>query len=219
MLITFHASPYLKHQQEHAEWFAEGFRRHGIELKITPQIIAEGDIHIVSGPWYAKQAWLDHPRVILIDRAYLPTHQIKSGKYISEDFISVGWMTKTGGRKFYENIGRSPIQKGFTEGTKSIFLCDYKGKPTCKVDMVRWHPNDVSTVSTLEEDLSLCDRAYGYHTSALVTAALMGLKVTSFDPEHILNQENWLQLLPYADHSADQIKSGETWELMREHLP
>jgi len=86
----------------------------------------EADIHIISGPHYAKHQWLNHPRVILLDRAYY--HQERLGKWISMDWVSLGWMNSDGGRDFNIGVGREPCQrKDETDNERSIFLADHNG--------------------------------------------------------------------------------------------
>jgi hypothetical protein len=38
-----------------------------------------------------------------------------------------------------------------------------------------------------------------------VEAALEGLQIVCKDPRHILNQPDWLELLPYADWGYDEL--------------
>jgi hypothetical protein len=55
--VVAHLNPYLPHQVEHGEMLKQGFKRHGIELDVTADKLKAGDIHIVSGPWYALNEW------------------------------------------------------------------------------------------------------------------------------------------------------------------
>ncbi len=209
MDITFHCNLTQPHQKEHGLWFAEGFKCHGLKLLITNDINIDSDIHIVSGPHYAKQRWINHPRTILIDRAYYRQH--RSGKWISEDCLSVGWMNSKGGRDFKTGHGRDlPAIEG-SAGDKTIFLADYNGQVE-DADLIRYHPENKKHNTTLEHDLKQCYRATGYKTSALVVAGLMGLHVECKDETNIMSQDNWLELLPYADWHYDEISNGELWE-------
>lgn len=208
MFISIHANPALAHQREYAEYFRQGFEKHGLKSEITHSPTTPADIHVVQGPYFAKDIWLNHPRVILLDRAYY--HQEFTSHPRNMNWVSVGWMTPTGDRVFHESEGRQPPKVGETTGTKSIFLADYNGVLE-KADIVRMHPQNFRYSRTLEDDLKQCNRATGYKTTALITAALMGLKVTSKHENHILNKENWLKLLPYIDFNYREIANGELW--------
>ena len=210
MFVIFHVNPRLQHQIDHSEWFKKGLKKHGIDLIITDKITMPGDIHIISGPWYAKKQWLNHPYVLEIDRCYYrgdPLH------------VSLGWLRKEGGRFFYKGEGRkAPEIKKTLLGTNSIYLCDFNSQPKIKTDLVRYHPLNYHYVDSLEKTLKRCNKAYGENTTSLVTAALMGLDVVSFQKHHILNYENWLNLIPYVDNSRFEIEAGEPWEYFKAHL-
>lgn len=154
------------------------------------------------GPHYAKENWRDHNRVILLDRNYY---------HSSNDFISIGWMNKGGGRDFVEGTGRKPPEIKKTTGNKSIFLSDYNGIIE-SADIIRFHPENSKSKNSLSDDLKLCNRATGYNTTALVKAALEGLEINCKGKTSILKNKNWLNLLPYADWHYNEIISGEVWE-------
>jgi len=50
--------------------------------------------------------------------------------------------------------------------------------------------------------------AIGYQTSALVTAGLEGLKVICKDKRNIMYNQNWLELLPYADWHYSEMDAA-----------
>lgn len=209
MRITFHCNSSQPHQVEHGIWLEKGLKKHGLNLDITHNITQEADIHIVSGPHYAKQYWINHPRVILLDRSYY--NQVKS-KWVSEDWVSLGWMNKNGGRDFKAGSGRkSPEPKTGKAGRGSIFLADYNG-PVEQADTIRLHPQREHNPEPLHDALHRHARAIGYNTTALVTAGLEGLEVVCKSKESIMYQPNWLELLPYADWKYSEIESGELWQ-------
>lgn len=74
------------------------------------------------------------------------------------------------------------------------------------------HPAEVRPAESLGEALARHDVAIGYRTTALVTAALMGLRIDCRDPENIMARPDWLELLPWADWHYTEIESGEAWE-------
>jgi len=179
-----------------------GFRKHGLRAEITHNPKEEADIHVISGPHFAKRYWLDHPNTILLDHCY----------YLGNpEHVSLGWMNSRGGRDFIEGAGKElPAVSDNATGDKSIFLADYNG-PLEKADTVRLHPVEGKYDKTLLESLHEHRYAVGYNTTALVTAALEGLEVTCLSKESIMSQENWLNLLPYADWHLSEIESGELW--------
>jgi hypothetical protein len=210
MHIAIHSSPSLIHQLEYAEYFRQGFERHGLKSEITHSPTTQADIHVIQGPHFAKAHWLHHPRVILLDRAYY--HQEIHSEPRMMDWVSVGWMNSDGERDFYEGEGRKPPIIQEPTGNKSIFLVDYNGICDEPTDLIRYHPANQTYKTTLEDDLSQCNWATGYKTTALITAALMGLKTKSKYRYHILNNKNWLKLLPYIDFHYREIASGELWD-------
>ena len=180
-------------------------------------------------PWFAKKYWLDHPRVILIDRSYY--NQINTGKWKSEDWVSNGWMNKHGERDFKIGTGRStPTPRTGNTGSGRIFLADYDSPlerhdgsagranfSTGNADTVRRHPDRKYYDENIVDALRRHKTAIGYRTTALVTAALEGLEVICMDEQNIMAQPNWLELLPYADWNFSEIQSGEAWEHLITH--
>jgi hypothetical protein len=210
VVIAFHCNFAQPHQLEHAEWFKKGFERHGLKVEITANPLKSADVHIVSGPHYAKHCWLGHPRTILLDRAYW--HEGVSGRWASMDWVSLGWLRPDGGRAFKAGAGReAPRLEERPASGGTIFLADYGGQIE-EADTVRRHPCDEQPAEPLRDALRRHRRAIGYQTTALVAAALAGLEIICRDARNILAESNWLELLPYADWHADEIASGEAWE-------
>lgn len=210
MLIAFHCNPTQAHQIEHGQWLKSGFKKHGLDLLVTHNIQQEADIHIISGPHYAKDTWIQHPKVILIDRAYY--RQGRSGQWESEDCVSIGWMRRDGGRLFSVGAGRKPPERQDRKSeTGTIFLADYDG-PMESADTVRLHPARKNYTESLPDALSRHARAVGYSTSALVQAGLQGLEIVCKDKRNIMSESDWLDLLPYADWHHSEIESGELWQ-------
>lgn len=202
MVIAIHTNANYEHQRKQAEYFKQGFARHNLKAEITTSINMPADVHVVLGPNYAKAKWINHNRVILLDRNY----------YLScSDHVSIGWMNKEGGRDFKVGTGKKDLIIREPNGIKSLFLADYNGVIE-KADIVRLHPANKKHKTTLYEDINNCNRATGYNTTALVEAALNGLKITCKGNTSILNNKNWLKLLPYANWHYNEIKSGEVWE-------
>ena len=208
MFICLHYNPTQPHQIEHGQWFADGFNRHGIKFLATPDRDQSADIHIVSGPHYAKSRW-EGDKTILLDSAYY--HDEKSGKWVSTDWVSLGWLGADGEPIFEQGEGREPPEIQENHGTGTIFLADYGG-PYEAADTLRYHPAEKTPPEPLPQALARHKTAIGYKTAALVRAALMGLDVISRKPNHIINNPDWLIKLPYIDWRYDEIQSGEAWE-------
>ena len=217
MVITIHVNPSQIHQLEHAQWFRDGFKRHGLTFDFTNSVTKKSNIHIISGPHYAKSYWQKekHPRVLYLDSAYY--HDEHSGKWHSTDYISLGWMNQYGGRDFISGKGKRIPEKAINKGRGTIFLADYNG-PIEQADTIRFHPAQQKSDIPLIDDLKRHKKAIGYSTKALVRAALLGLDVIAKDEQHILNQPNWIELLPYADWHYSDIQSGAFWEHLCQQL-
>ncbi len=171
------------------------------------------DVHIVSGPHYAKDVWQGHPRTVLLDRAYY--HDGKSGRWRSMDWVSLGWLREDGGRKFRAGSGRaSPEIEERPAAGGTIFLADYGG-PVEPADTVRRHPDEEKSSEPLRAVLRRHRTAIGYQTTALVAAALAGLEIVCRDRRNILSEPNWRELLPYADWHWSEIESGAAWEHLK----
>ncbi len=205
MVIVIHANPTQPHQKQHARLFQQGFKRHGLKSTVTAELNIEADIHVISGPWYAKPYCLHYDNVIYLDRCYYKGNP---------DHVSVGWLDSTGGRTFLVGEGRQAPKIRECMGKKSLFLADYNGL-TEYADIIRMHPDNKKYETTLSEDILKCNRATGYDTTALVIAALSGLDITCKGKTSILKQKNWLNLLPYADWHLDEIGSGELWDHLK----
>lgn len=199
--IAIHANLSVEWQVRYAEVFKNGVP--GSRITVDPR--ERADVHIVLGPHFSNWRTND---TILVDRCFYRG---------DPDHVSVGWI-KDGHRVFHLGVGRKPPKrKPLKSGHRSIFLADYKGK-IGKADKIRYHPAEAPGKPLLDE-LKDYDIAYGYRTTALVTAALEGLKTTSFYDQHILNQTNWLELLPYADWSFEEIFRGELWRHLESSRP
>ena len=217
MDIKIHLNPNQPHQREHGIWLSSGFKRHGLNCTVTSDINSEADVHIVSGPHYAKARWQGHPRTIWLDKR-LYKEASKPKGMDSDPCVSLGWLNQIGGRDFVKGFGKDqPIRKPQKTGSRTIFLADYRGKIE-QADTIRRHYLEENHTETLEEALSRHDIATGYCTTALVKAGLEGLRVICKDERSIMHQDNWLDLLPYADWTYQEISNGESWKHLRSSL-
>lgn len=188
--VLVHINGSLSHQVQHGKLLLSAFKKHGYRADVVNTPEGEADIHVVSGPHFAKNRWLNHGRTILLDRCYYRG---------DPDYVSLGWLTEDGDRTFKAGSGRNPPEikdRPLQGGT--IFLADYGG-PVERATTVRAHPAIEAPTESLIDALLRHRTAVGYRTTALVTAAIEGLEIICKHPGHILNQPNWLELLPYAD--------------------
>lgn len=127
-------------------------------------------------------------------------------------------MNAAGGRDFTAGEGRpGPVPAPAKLGTRSIFLADYEG-PVEPADTVRPHPARERPGEPLEAALARHDVAIGYDTTALVTAALMGLRTVCRSETNIMARPDWLELLPWADWHGSEIASGACWDHLRQAI-
>lgn len=110
-----------------------------------------------------------------------------------------------------------PEIKDNASGEKTIFLADFDG-PIEPADTVRLHPAQATSDKSLLDSLHEHRTAIGYNTTALVTAALEGLDIICKSSQNIMSQENWIDLLPYADWHYSEIQKGTAWEHLEHSL-
>ncbi|TNE75547.1 MAG: hypothetical protein EP334_10035 [Gammaproteobacteria bacterium] len=207
--VCIHASPSLRQQVRYGAALCAGFRENGYSVDITADPYKSAEFHVVLGPHYAKQQWIGHPRTILLDRCYYRG---------DPDHVSLGWLRCDGGRHFAVGEGRAaPVQQPLKTGKRTLFLADWGG-PVEDADTIRYHPATGANKNTLEQDLAAHDIAIGYGTTALVAAALAGLRVVCKDARNIMSNPDWLALLPYADWGIEEIASGEAVAHLMESL-
>ena len=201
--IVFHCNYGMPHQVRQAESMVKGAARHGDVIDVTNDRTRQADVHIVSGPWFAKREHLTSDNVILIDRAYVD---------VKNHGVSIGWMDSDGGRYFTAGEGKPKIEIAEQRtGSRSIYLEDYEYKEPIRCDATRCHPARVMSDEGLMQCLDRYDIAAGYNSTSLVTAALMGLRIDCRGKQNILMQHNWLEALPYADWNQTTIENGDLW--------
>lgn len=211
MDITIHINPTQPHQIEHGQWFKRGLERHGLKLDITSDIRKPADIHIVSGNHYARDYWIGHPNTIWLDKRLYKEGSKSNGMY-SDPYVSLGWLNDKGSRNFVLGENKESVKtKELKTGDRTIFLVDYMGV-VGEADTIRYHPAQKTERESLIDALARHDIAIGYTSTALITAAIEGLQIDCRDPDYILNNPNWREILPYADWHYSEIESGEAWE-------
>ena len=226
--VVAHINPTLAHQVEHGQALTYGFKQHGIDLYVTEDIHRKGDIHIVSGPWYALPAWQGKPNVLWLDRCFYGD---------SHDFVSLGWLRPDGSRNFCNDEktvgkGELPELKPMKRRRKcAVVFGDYGLDPRGmladarrKYDSVwyRPHPQDTRPApcfplrGSLDDVWTVADVAIGHSSTVLVEAQIEGLFVESTDKRHVVHclddRESWLKRLSWAQWSLDELVNGEFWE-------
>jgi len=180
-----------------------GLRKRGHNVTISGDPKASADIHVVMGPWFAFQHWKG-AQTLYIDRAY----------WGDPECVSISWL-KDGEKVFLKGMPRRkhPRLKPMKEGGRSIYLCDYGEQPEGHYDSVRYHPAQQKSTTTLKQDLKAHDIAIGRRTTALVDAAIQGLRVETSDPRSpvwgITDRKQWITDLAWHNWSKDEISSGE----------
>lgn len=229
MTRVIHYNPAMSHQVDHAEAFMKcGFGA-------TSGRDCEADIHVVSGNWYAYNQWRDHPRCLMIDRAWWgdPHH------------VSIGW-TVPGSKKRKFASGTKPRQKPEYEPWKTressaLVLADYGQDVTAIVAQaykrfafveVRKHPaNETRPQAPLEHAIRLRDVVICSSGTAGFEAIMQGKPVICLDPDSELmpvcvgdmdaelyrgDRDEWLHDMSYKQFSLAEIADGTAWNLLKD---
>jgi len=216
----------LAHQVDHAQAFLScGF-------DAVPSPLGDADVHVISGPHYAKRYWLNHPRVLEIDRAW----------WGDPDCISIGWRQPDGTRKFASGDAprNKPEMQPWTQGEDScLILADY-GQDTADIEQqarqrfsavqTRPHPADKRSETTLEAAIRAHDVVIGTTGTAIFKAIQMGVPTICLDeknecwpacssmdtPLYRGDRTQWLHEMSYKQFNLAEI--GVAWELLRDIL-
>jgi hypothetical protein len=206
---VIHCNSSLAHQVKIAQALRDGFTLNGQPSRIVNTPHGDGDFHVVMGPWFAK-----YSDCLYIDRAY----------WGDPECVSVHWMR--GGEKVrpeWESKRPHPELKPMKSGDRTVYLCDYRQKPSANYHNVRYHPAERPSRYTLTECLERHDVAVGRRTTALVEAHINGLKVITDDPHSpvygITDRERWINNLAWHNWSLREIAEGEMWTHFKLHGP
>jgi len=229
MQKVIHFNPNLQHQVDHAI----AFEACGFLAKTMVDFCA--DVHVVSGPYYALNRWKDHPRVLMIDRAW----------WGDPACVSIGWLQPDGSRKFA--TGQVPrripgMLPWKTRECSVIVLADYgqnisdirfRASQRFTTVKTRLHPSDNPRkwVTTLEADLMLSDVAIGHSGTAIFEAVRLGVPAICTDPANecapvcanAINDDlyrgsraAWLHDMSYKQFSLAEIADGTAWRLLKD---
>ena len=211
-----HINPCLDHQVRYGEALKKGFSRHGIKSEVSNKANTPGDIHVVMGPWFALNHWR-HSKTLYLDRAY----------WGDPKCVSVHWLE--GGEKVFTNnpsYRKHPDTKPYKSGDRTIYLADYDDKAGSikGYSSVRYHPARDIPKRSLAKDIQTHDVAVGRRTTALVDAAIAGLKVKTADvhsPIYPISgkvsyvlRDQWLINLAWHNWSLLEIENGEMWNAL-----
>lgn len=231
--ILFHYNTGLAHQCEHARAFIKGCR----EVIVTDLPTGEADIHIISGPHFAYEQWKDHPRVLMIDRAW----------WDDPNSVSIGWLQPDGSRKFASGLHQRPHpvpEPWKVRECSCLVMADY-GQNVSEVEHLakmrftsvktRLHPADSTErhVTTLQTKLRLHDVAIGHAGTSVFDAVMQGVPTICTDPlnecmpvcapstSSVLyrgSRTKWLREMSYKQFTLAEIKDGTAWELLENAL-
>ena len=211
MRAIVHCNPSIAWQVSYSKAFKAGLDSVGIFTTISSDKVSTSDITIILGPHWCKDL---HPgRCIYIDRAY----------WGDPEAVSVHWIEN--GEKVYDWTPRSgryhPELKQAKTGTRTIVLCDYGKNYEYKEASKRKHPTEERSSETLSECLGRHDIAVGGKSTALVDAAIQGLKVISLEPNSPVSplsdqfnpdRESWVKALSWHNWTFNEIHDGELWD-------
>lgn len=199
---VIHINRHLGHQVKHGQVLQAGFRRHGIRAEVSFHADTPADVHVVSGPHFAYPRWR-HATTLMLDRAY----------WGDPECVSLHWL-EDGEKVFLRDMPKRahPRLKPLKAGDRSIYLCDYRERPDRVYDTVRLHPAEEVPAESLEDALKAHQVAVGRRSTALVTAAIDGLRVEVLDqrsPAYMPGtRKKWINDLAWHNWSLDEIASG-----------
>ena len=200
---VIHCNRSLEHQKQLAGQLRKGFAKHGINAEISYRADTGADTHVVLGPWFAFEHW-QFANTLMIDRAY----------WGDPDCVSIHWL-KNGEKVFLrgQKYRKHPRLKKAKEGSRRLYLCDFRQAPEGEFDSVRYHPAEKKQQGSLQDALEGHDIAIGRRSTALVDAAIYGLRVETIDPHSpaygITDRRQWIRDLAWHNWSKAEISSGE----------
>ena len=198
----------MPHQKAYGLAVRQGLQTHGVESVITNSKNMQGDFHVCIGPNFALSNWRKGP-CLYLDRAY----------WGDPKYVSVHWLK--GGEKHFTSghSGRDhPELKPMKRGKRTIYLADYGERADGDYDTVRLHPAEAFPGETLAVALERHDRAIGGRTTALVDAAIQGLRVKTNSPHSPVwpltqgvSRKQWINDLAFHNWSKQEIQNGEAF--------
>lgn len=208
MHAVIHTNPSIHWQVKYSKALISGLESQGITARISHKQTDKADLTIVLGPhWCAEH----HSDCLYLDRAF----------WGDPEAVSIHWVVNH--QKVYDwtpREGRTyPEPKPMKSGDRTLVLCDYR-KDYQVNGTKRKHPTESRSNEPLNVALSAHDQAYGGRSTALVDAAINGLKVTTLEKntpvDPISGQDNpdrerWLKALSWHNWTFEEIKKGDLW--------
>ena len=227
-----HYNPNLSHQVDHAHAFqSSGF-------DITSSAFGDSHTHVISGPYFAYDQWVGHPRVLMIDRAW----------YGDPHNVALAWLNPDGTKRYASGTQPRPGPSYLpwkTREQSALILAGYQEDVTDLADRVRKrfpyvrvrkHPAERramphDSVFSLTSELALSDVCVGGNTTALFESIRMGVPVICTDPRNecmpvcVPNLDDelyrgdiseWMHGMMYKQFSLHEIETGEAWEILND---
>lgn len=205
MRAVIHCNPGIRWQLKYSKAIKKGLDAFSIPAKITGEREQVADLRIILGPHWGISDGL------LIDRAF----------WGDPYAVSVHWLKK--GSKVYDwtpKAGRyHPELKPMKDGDRQIVLCDF-GKHYNATGTLRRHPAERGESEPLKAALERHDKAIGGKSTALVDAAIEGLKVTTVEKNTPVDpisgkshpdRLTWVQALSWHNWTFNELEKGELW--------
>ncbi len=232
-MIVIHTNDYIPHQVTECTALLAGFKRHAQKAVRSSETTANNaDINVVLGPYYALRQNQGRPQVLFVDRGYYDSPNSNSIHWVNNECEKI-WLEAPTGDRF------KPELRPEKEGRRCVVILDHRvvdNMPNRKsmisqarkeyghVD-IRPHPQESREMETLEDCLDRHDVVFGQRSTALVTAAIAGLRIKTLDtysPTYPLTQDKtrdeWLHNLSWHNWTLDEMESGNAWEYYRDKM-
>lgn len=225
---AIHTNPSLEHQVDFAERLRLGFIACGWKATVTAdrKPHPNASVQVVLGPHYALKECAGE-RTLMIDRCFWGNPR---------EVVSMAWLDANG-KKIWPQEAPSDrdtpkCDPWRHDEERAVVLNDYsriqhKGSVEAHFRHVEYRDHPTKGGRYIEKLRNVLDRndvAVGFTSSALVTAALMGLPVVTLGDEKSAvsaiatkqlgetlkrpDRKPWLNNLAYMNWSGDEIKSG-----------
>ena len=216
--VAIHANRSMQHQVKFALAIQSGLAKQGLAPFIT-DVDGEADIHVCIGPHYALRQHVKKPRVLYIDRAY----------WGDPESVSIHWLIDGEKHRSRHDEKRAhPELAEYKSGDRVIYLLAHGEKSAPIPDpfgagmTIRHHPANRRTSESLDAALERHEWAVGGRTTALVSAAISGLRVDTLDvgsPVYEIrgggDRVPWINNMAWHNWSLEEIKSGDFYNVFK----
>lgn len=214
MRAVVHANPSIEWQRRYGAAVVDGLKRCGHGARLTGTPTDADELVVVLGPHWAFQ-FHAHRRCIYIDRAY----------WGDPDAVSIHWLSC--GEKVFDwsrtESRNHPELAPLKQGGRTVVLCDFGRFFDLPQATIRQHPADMAPGESLSACLARHEIAVGGRSTALVDAAIAGLRVVTNDKHSPVrpisfqaepDRERWISALAWHNWTIDEIERGEPWRVM-----